>query len=352
MGEILGLGTTHGPHLGYLDKDIANILKRYMTSPKTPEHLKDPRNWPELMQKEWGDDDGLKAAHEHRMHLLDGFRKARKALDAFNPDVVLIWGDDQYENLQEDVVPAFCVFAADSYEVKPWSRSSAQGTSANAWGEDADFTLRVKGHHQAGKELAKSLREQKSDVAYAYKQLHYSMSHAFWRTILYLDFDRKGFDYPVIPFHVNAYGSRLTGDRYGEVGSDPPGPSPERCFEVGAATARFFRDSPYRVALVGSSSWSHAQLTKKHHFMWPDVEADRQHFAELKASDYQAWKRIPISQIEDSGEHEMCNWMCMVGAMDELGRKPTYLDFVESWVFASCKTIAIFEPEPEKAVVR
>jgi hypothetical protein len=41
------------------------------------------------------------------------FRKAREALDAFNPDLVLIWGDDQYENFREDGVPSFCVFAVD-----------------------------------------------------------------------------------------------------------------------------------------------------------------------------------------------------------------------------------------------
>ena len=33
----------------------------------------------------------------------------REALDAFKPDIVLIWGDDQYENFKRDCIPAFCV---------------------------------------------------------------------------------------------------------------------------------------------------------------------------------------------------------------------------------------------------
>ena len=37
--------------------------------------------------------------------------RARAALDAFNPDFVLMWGDDQYENFREDIIPAYCISA-------------------------------------------------------------------------------------------------------------------------------------------------------------------------------------------------------------------------------------------------
>ena len=36
-----------------------------------------------------------------------------------NPDVVLVWGDDQYENFKEDIIPAFCVMAYDEFECQP-----------------------------------------------------------------------------------------------------------------------------------------------------------------------------------------------------------------------------------------
>ena len=48
--------------------------------------------------------------------------------------------------------------------------------------------------------------------------------------------------------------------------------------------------------------------------------------------------------MEFSGQHEMLNWMCLAGAMDALGRKPTSTEFVESWVSNSCKVFATFEP--------
>ena len=49
------------------------------------------------------------------------FRAIRKILDDFNPDFVLVWGDDQYENFKEDIVPAFCVLGYDD-EISTSSR--------------------------------------------------------------------------------------------------------------------------------------------------------------------------------------------------------------------------------------
>ena len=109
MGDILGIGVTHYPGLIQPDQQMAGLLDRTLNSDQVPEELKDPARWPEPMRKEWADP--VAAAKEHRKRLVGGFRKAREALDAFNPDFVLIWGDDQYENFREDGVPSFCVFA-------------------------------------------------------------------------------------------------------------------------------------------------------------------------------------------------------------------------------------------------
>ena len=108
------------------------------------------------------------------------------------------------------------------------------------------------------------------DVAYAYKPLQHTLGHAFSNSVLYLDYDRKGFDYPVVPFAVNAYGRWLVASSgvpmsptsAGDLGEldelDPPAPQPWRCFDVGAAVARALEKSPWRVAVVASSSWSHS----------------------------------------------------------------------------------------------
>ncbi|HSK28402.1 MAG TPA: extradiol ring-cleavage dioxygenase, partial [Candidatus Limnocylindria bacterium] len=177
----------------------------------------------------------------------------------------------------------------------------------------------------------------------------------FLNSVLYLDWDRKGFDYPIVPFTVNAYGRHLTGSqgipptptvgrRLEESEDDPPGPQPWRCFQIGAATARALAASPWRVALIASSSWSHSFLTAKNGRMFPDVESDRRYYEALCTGDWETWRTTTLDQAEDRGHHELLNWFCLTGAMSELKRKPDEAEFLESWITNSDKVFAVFRP--------
>ena len=72
-------------------------------------------------------------------------------------------------------------------------------------------------------------------MSYAYRPLHEDgLGHAFANTLLFLDLDRTGFNYPILPVAVNCYGSSVIrnrggGSQYSEE-PDPPSPSPSRCF--------------------------------------------------------------------------------------------------------------------------
>ncbi len=103
-------------------------------------------------------------------------------------------------------------------------------------------------------------------------------------------------------------------------------------------------ESPWRVALIASSSWSHAFLTPKHHLLYPDVDADRALYEKLRAGDYQAWRQTTLAALEDSGQQEMLNWMCLAGAMAELGQRPDETEFVQTYIFNSSKCFASFRP--------
>ena len=350
MAEILGLGLTHSPSLIRPDEDGESSLKRTLReNDKVPPEMKIPTNWPEPMRIEYGEDEGLASAKRLRDRMVKGFRKLREELDAFNPDFVLVWGDDQYENFKEDIIPPFCVLAYDEYECQPFTNKDGS-TRRNVWNEPAEQTFRYPGNTTAARALVTGLIDQGIDMAYAYKALHQpGLGHAILNTLLYLDYDRdKEFKYPVVPMLVNCYGSKVIQNRGGskeyEKEPDPPGPSPKRCMEVGAATAKVLKDSPWRVALMASSSWSHAFLTPKNHWLYPDVESDRARFEELKDGDYAAWSRISTPQIEDAGQQEMLNWMCLAGAMSELGRKPEIIDYYETYMFNSTKCFAVFPP--------
>ena len=351
MGEILGIGVTHYPGLMLPDAYMSTFLDRTLNSDRVPEAMKDPARWPEPMRRELEANKNGAAAAEHRRRLVGGFRKVREALDAFAPDLVLIWGDDQYENFREDGVPSFCVFALDGVESRPFARAAA-ADFGNVWGESRDTMIRTPGHYAAATYLASDLLKADFDVSYAYRMRYENgLPHAFINTILFLDYDRKGFPYPVVPFHVNCYGSSVIAKRGSSAhltggadpnAVDPPGPNPRRCFDVGAQVARAFADSPWRVALVASSSWSHAFLTEKHHWLYPDNASDRARFDELCSGKLARWRELTTEQIEDAGQQEFLNWVCLGGAMHALGRQPEIVDYVESYIFNSDKCMALF----------
>jgi len=353
MAEVLGLGLSHYPGpivpVEYWPRHLRTQVERGRIA---QDLFEDHSRWPEPMQAEWGSDDGMSAARVHQTRLLDGYRRLRRTLDEFNPDLVVMWGDDQYENFKKDCIPAFCVFIMDELTGQPLAGGERQAyrTSENVWGLPPETEIRVRGHRQAANALTRSLLAADFDVAYAYLTKHpRGMSHSFANAILYLDYDRAGFPWPLVPFHVNCYGNQLmttsantVGEGIGEL--SPPAPNPRRCFQIGRATARFFAGSPWRVALIASSSWSHGSLTPKHQRLYPDIEADRARYAEMTQGHLERWEQLDIHQLEDCGQHEFLNWVCLAGAMAEMGQQPAFTDMIESYIFNSTKCFAIFPP--------
>ena len=354
MADILGLGISHWPRLAKIDSELSIRLKMSLRDPHIPADVKDTAAWPEAMQREWGSDEGLSSAPKHRAAMLEGLRKVRSALDAFKPDAIVVWGDDQYENFREDIIPPFCVLAyAEDMETKPYAPSRMDGSDApNIWNRPGDETYTIRFAPEIAKTLVRGLLDSSFDVAYAYKPLHFpTLSHAFLNAVLYLDYDRTGFPYPIVPFTINCYGKFVVshrGTQPREVKEerflDPPSPTPARCFDIGRATARVLQASPHRIALVASSSWSHAFLCAKHWQMRPDVAKDRRLYDALVAGDFAAWHDTPLADVVDSGQQEMLNWFCLMGAMSELNAKLNWSKFVETYVFNSDKVAAIYDP--------
>jgi hypothetical protein len=358
MAEILGLGVTHWPTLCLPNEGLTGVFKTTLRAPNVEAARKDPANWPAELLAELGNDDGLSAANRCGERFGNDFRAIRKILDDFKPDLVVVWGDDQYENFREDIVPAFCLLGYDDqFEIKPWHANGQGGNGGkpNRWDEPGDWALRLHGHREAAKLLATGLIERGIDMAYAYKPLHHPMAHAFTNTFLYLDWDRAGFPYPVIPFAINCYGRTLLHAKGGlahlfqpprpaDESEDPPSPPPWRCMQVGAAVAEVLAASPYRAALIASSSWSHAFLSPKNGYLWPDHEGDRLLFDAVKRADYDVWRKRSLAEMEFAGQHEMLNWMALIGAMEALDRRPVIQDYMETYILASDKCFLSFPP--------
>ena len=350
MAEIQLLGMTHYPPFAWADEYMSSIAHRILGDAAIPDDAKDPANWPAPMRAEWGDDGGRASAPGHRAALIDGLDRVRSALDEFDPDVIIIWGDDQYENFREDLIPAVSVLAYPDREVQPYQTLVGKAMPSY-WDEPADRSITIKGRPDIARDLAAGLLEDGFDIAYAYKPLHDDqLAHAFLNTVLFLDHRRTGFPWPIICMPINCYGSKVIASRGGwrpfdtELQFDPPSPSPARLMDMGSSVARFFRNSPHRVSLVASSSWSHAFLTDHTWRLRPDTEADRVLYRALVDRDFAVWEGATTDEIVHAGQQEVLNWFALLGAARELGPDLAWSEFVETWVFNSNKVFAAWEP--------
>ena|SRR5882757_528478 len=353
MADILGIGLTHYPLLLGRDEYMAALLKTSMKDPDIPTDVKDPANWSELGKREWSDDGGTAAAAAHRAKLRAGLDRCRAALDEFQPDVVLVWGDDQYENFREEIIPSFCVLAYEDTKVDPFGVLKRMRIP-NAWGLPEGQSFVMRGAPGVARKLAGDLISSGIDVAYSYEpRPGINFPHAFANTQIFLDYDNVGkqFPYPIVPIAVNCYGEHVIARRGGiarfaEINAvedtDPPGPTPYRCFQLGQSVARSVRGSDMRVALVASSSWSHAFLYDRGWHMRPDTESDQALYDALVVGDYAAWAKVTSRAVVEAGQHEMLNWFCLLGAMSELGLTLEWSDLVITEIFNSNKVFAIY----------
>ena len=97
------------------------------------------------------------------------------------------------------------------------------------------------------------------------------------------------------------------------------------------------------MALVASSSWSHAFLNEASRFLLPDTTRDRELFAQLNGDKPSAWRDVTLAEVEQAGQHEMLNWFCLAGAVDRLGVSPEWMEMIETDLFTSNKVFGVYQ---------
>src|SRR5206468_12360977 len=109
MGTIMGMGSSHWPAM--IQPDEAKpwpFLRTLANDPRVPAELKNPLNWPQGVRAEWGQDEGVSAHRERRRRLGGGLRKRLREVRSVAADVMLMFGDDQYEHFTADSIPPLC----------------------------------------------------------------------------------------------------------------------------------------------------------------------------------------------------------------------------------------------------
>ncbi|WP_322012404.1 protocatechuate 3,4-dioxygenase [Paraburkholderia sp. J12] len=220
-------------------------------------------------------------------------------LEAANPDVVVIVGDDQAELFGPANQPAFAVFhgreivTMDKYGVKEapeWVRTMGEGYLM-------DEVHRVPAASDLGLHLVGQLVDGGVDVtsvASVEKPSDAGFGHAFGFIIQRLF---RGKSIPVLPVLLNTY-------------YPPNVPTAARCHDIGRAVEQALARHPddLRVAIIASGGLSHFVV---------DEELDRCVISALKSGDHTALRSIGRGAL-NSGSSEILNWVLTAGAVEKL----------------------------------
>jgi hypothetical protein len=239
---------------------IGNLARGWVDKP----HLKDPSNWPPQMREEWGDDRGAAVGKAAQAHQIEQFRKLRGALDEFRPDFMVFIYRDIAEAFKNFAKPPYWIHAHDQLDVKLFQ---IHGNRENYWEEDPDRVDTIYGHPEAAAYLTRKLQDAGlNPLCCPESMAPLGLGHNALAGVVHLDWDRREFKTPFIPIGVDPFGFFRTRNNEGlsPWNRDLPRPLlPKEAFNLGREIARAFRPSPWRVALVGVTAWSHAKRERQ-----------------------------------------------------------------------------------------
>lgn len=271
MAHLVGcVGMSHAPQL-MLDPDHWHLLQN-----RQAENLPDkPELENETAEVKWAKWRACRSAID----------ELRAKVAALKPDVFVVVGDDQHENLVDDNMPPFMIFMGKEAEASVSLRYLNQTPSENRTRYDIDAKL--------GEALVTGLMDQGFDPAYSRKTRYAGgLGHAFSRVLKFLKPDADG---RVLPVMVNTY--------------YPPAPSAKRCLQFGQALAKLIRDYPSddRVVLAASGGLSHTKI---------DEPLDAKFIQAMQANDTGYMSAMPSSLFRE-GTSEILNWIVIAGAANQ-----------------------------------
>ena len=278
MAHLVGcVAMSHAPQL-MLDPDHWHLLqdRKAENLPNKPE-LEN-----ETLEKKWTKWRACQSAID----------QLREKLETLRPDILIIVGDDQHENLIDDNMPPFTIFMGNEAEASVSLRYLKQLRSANRTKYNIDAKL--------GEALVTGLMDRGFDPSYS-KTTRYDggLGHAFARVLKFL---KPKADGRVIPVMVNTY--------------YPPAPSAKRCLQFGEALASIISQYPSqdRVVIAASGGLSHTKI---------DEALDEKFLTALQANDTAYMSAMPSSVFRE-GTSEILNWIVIAGVANRRGHVIEY----------------------------
>ena len=235
---------------------------------------------------------------------MEAIETLRQRVSALHPDVLIVVGDDQHENLVDDNMPPFTIYMGAEAEASVSLRYLKQPKSENRTRYRADAKL--------AEGLINGLMDEGFDPAYS-KQTRYEggLGHAFARVLKFLMPDAGC---RIVPVMVNTY--------------YPPAPSAHRCVQFGRALAAILRQLPSedRVVIVGSGGLSHTKI---------DESLDEAFLTALEKNDLAAMGSMSAADLVE-GTSEIRNWIVTAAAADTQGQVVKYFPLYRTRTGVGC----------------
>lgn len=277
-----------------------------------PQLMLDPGNW-HLLQNRQSENLPDKPGLENETDdlkwtkwrgCISAIEKLRRRIETLRPDVLIVVGDDQHENLVDDNMPPFMIYMGEEAEASVSLRYLKQSRSENRTKYRIDAKL--------AEALITGLMDHGFDPSYS-KKTRYDggLGHAFARVLKFLVPDANCL---LIPVMVNTY--------------YPPAPSAKRCLQFGQALASIIRQYPSddRVVIAASGGLSHTKI---------DEALDEQFLQALKSNDTAYMSAMPSSVFRE-GTSEILNWIVIAGAADRQGQVVDYFPLYRTRTGVGC----------------
>ena len=229
-----------------------------------------------------------------------GWKGLEQQLTKYKPDLLVIIGGDQVEMFDRSVVPNLMIYTGEH----AWGQNHL-GSAGEAASEEAMVRLTV--DVESSKRLLNSMIKDGFDVNWSSEQRalgrpEHGAPHAFIRPAPHLMPD---LNIPTVMLYENTY--------------DPPSLSAKRCFEVGKAVARAFKNDPRRIAIYGSGGLSHDPRGARSG--WIDEPLDNWVLKQIEEGTPEALQALYTfdSMTMTAGTGEIRSWITVAGAMQEMG---------------------------------
>ncbi len=222
--------------------------------------------------------------------LMERVRDLGRVLESRRPDALVVVADDHLNVFSFNAVPALCV------RTGRWVERMVQDDAVGFDRALEGLPQRYAVHEELANSILEEGLEAEFDLAMSWEA---SLDHAFLSPVMTMH--AGSVPPPLVPIWVNCFVA--------------PQPTPRRCFAFGRHIARVIERSPWNVGIIATGGMSHFPGLSLARVGQSDPAFDRKVLEWLEAGDHEALCKLTMAELHEAGEHELLNWMVVVGAV-------------------------------------